>query len=188
MTDGQPELSRKFVAAAAMAAEIAQRLGGHPIPDGFTQKTGREQLWYYGGLLAVFERRRPGPLTDDLARAVDEIVWVLAVEDAQHAGRRRLWVDTDLRAAHAPEGWIHVRTAAQAIELMEAFCVHELSLETGPTADTVIHWLIDRGPDDPLLWPDVWLSFHGGDADTWLNRFAWAGSDPAAVSSSAGFA
>jgi len=34
---------------------------GHRLWERFTQKTAREQLWYYGGLLAFFERRRPGP-------------------------------------------------------------------------------------------------------------------------------
>lgn len=176
MTDGQSDLSRKFIAAAAMAAEIAGRLGAHPISEGFNQRAGREQLWYYGGLLAYLERRRPGPLTDDLARAIDEIVWVLAVQDAERVGLRRLWMDSDLRNPQTPDGWIQVRTAAQAIELMEDFRVHEVSLERGPDADRVIRWLVDRGPDDPLLWPKVWLSFHGANADSWFDGLAWTGA------------
>jgi hypothetical protein len=185
VTDGHPELSKSFIAAAAMAAEIAQRLGGYPLSEGFTQRTGREQLWYYGGLLASFERRRPGPLTEDLGRAIDEIVWVLAAEEAQRVTWRRVWVDADLHTTHAPEGWIQVRTASQAIELMEKFKVHEVSLETGTGADAVIRWLIDRGPDDPLLWPTVWVSFHGAQAVTWFDRLAWTGSGPSAISNSA---
>jgi hypothetical protein len=42
---------------------------GHRLWERFTQKTAREQLWYYGGLLAFFERRRPGtPDGSSLAR------------------------------------------------------------------------------------------------------------------------
>ena len=168
-----------------MAAQIARRLGGYPVSEGFAQRTGREQLWYFGGLLAFFERRQPGPLTEDLGRAIDEIVWVLAVEDARRLTRRRLWVDADLHTTHSPEGWIQVRTASQAIELMEKFSVHEVSLEAGPGADAVLHWLAGRGPDDPLAWPTVWVSFHGAQAETWFDRLSWTGSVPSAVSSSA---
>jgi (p)ppGpp synthase/HD superfamily hydrolase len=42
---------------------------GHALWERFTQKTAREQLWYYGGLLSLFERKRPGPMTEDLRRA-----------------------------------------------------------------------------------------------------------------------
>jgi len=56
---------------------------GHRLWERFTQKTAREQLWYYGGLLAFFEQRRPGPLTEDLWRAVGELAWLVARDDAQ---------------------------------------------------------------------------------------------------------
>ena len=68
---------------------------------------------------------------------------------------------------------------------MNDFDVHEVSLEAGPGADAVIEWLIDRGPDDPLLWPTLWLSFHGAQAETWFERLAWTGSGPSALSSHA---
>lgn len=35
--------------------------------------TREESLWYYRELVDVFERRRPGPLADELRRTVDEI-------------------------------------------------------------------------------------------------------------------
>ncbi len=68
---------------------------------------------------------------------------------------------------------------------MEKFNVHEVSLEAGPGADAVLHWLAGRGPDDPLASPTVWVSFHGVQAETWFDRLAWTGSAPPAVSSSA---
>src|SRR5579859_4726843 len=49
------------------------RTEGQALWQRFEQRTARDQLWYYGGLLEFFERRRPGPLTVDLERAVDEL-------------------------------------------------------------------------------------------------------------------
>jgi (p)ppGpp synthase/HD superfamily hydrolase len=54
------------------------RREGHALWERFTQKTAGEQLWYYGGLLEFYERRRPGPLTEDLRRAVDELRTLVA--------------------------------------------------------------------------------------------------------------
>jgi hypothetical protein len=183
VTGRRPELSKRFLVAATTAAQAASRLDGRRRSERFTHRSAREQLWYYDGLLAFFEGRRPEPLTADLARAVDELVWVLAVEDAQRVTWRRLWVDADLHNAQTPEGWIRVRTTAQAIALLDEFNVHEVSLQSGPGAHAVIAWLIDRGPDDPLLWPTLWLSFHGTQTDTWFDRLASTGSGPSAVSS-----
>jgi hypothetical protein len=182
------EVSDDAVLRVALADKVhsaacivrTHRLDGHPS-DGFTQGTTREQLWYFGGLLAFFERSRPGPLTEEFARGVDELVQLVAVEDARRIPWRRLWMDADLYAAPSPDGWIQVRSAAQAIELLDEFNVHEVSLEAGPDADAVIHWLVDRGPDDPRLWPTVWLSFHGAESETWFDRLAWAGSGPLAT-------
>ena len=50
---------------------------GHLLWERFTQKTAHEQLWYYDGLLAFFLGRRPGPLTEDLRRAVNELAWLI---------------------------------------------------------------------------------------------------------------
>lgn len=39
----------------------------------FTNKTLDDQLWYYRALLEFFGTRRPGPLVEDLRRAVAEL-------------------------------------------------------------------------------------------------------------------
>ena len=48
----------------------------------FTQKTARDQLWYYGRLVEFFEQRRPGRLTEDLRRAVDELASLVAADES----------------------------------------------------------------------------------------------------------
>jgi hypothetical protein len=40
------------------------RRDGHGLWERFGDRSVREELWCYGGLLELFERRRPGPLTD----------------------------------------------------------------------------------------------------------------------------
>ena len=49
------------------------RREGYALWERFPEKTAADQLWYYGGLLEFFDRRWPGPLTEDLRRAVDEL-------------------------------------------------------------------------------------------------------------------
>jgi GTP pyrophosphokinase len=49
------------------------RREGDRLWERFEEKTAADQLRYYGGLLEFFERRRPGPLTEDLRRGVDEL-------------------------------------------------------------------------------------------------------------------
>lgn len=44
----------------------------------FRERTPAQVLAYYGWLLAFFEERRPGPLTEDFARAVSELAALLA--------------------------------------------------------------------------------------------------------------
>jgi len=139
------------------------RQEGHRLWERFTQKTAREQLWYYGGLLEFFQERRPGPLTEDLWRAVGELAWLVARDDAQRLLPRRVWLDADLHSGQAPEGWIQARTATDAIHLLEEFTVHELSLEAGPQADTVIDWLIEQESAERDPWPAERLVFHGAD-------------------------
>jgi hypothetical protein len=55
---------------------------GHALWDRFTEKTADDQLWYYGALLEFFERRRPGPLTEDLRRAAAELSLLVALDAA----------------------------------------------------------------------------------------------------------
>jgi hypothetical protein len=138
---------------------------GHPLWERFTPRTAHEQLWYYGGLLAFFERRRPGPLTEDLRRAVSELAWLVARDDAQRQLRRRVWLDRDLHMGQAPPGWIQVLTAAEAIQLLDEFIVHELSLPPGSEADAVVDWLIEQESADRDPWPVERLVFHGDDTD-----------------------
>jgi len=143
---------------------------GHALWERFTQKSAREQLWYYSGLLEFFDRRRPGPLTEDLWRAVGELAWLVARDEANRSEQVRLWLDADLHEGQAPEGWIQVRTPEEAIELLQAFRVLALSLEDAPEAHQLIRWLIEQaeagGPD---RWPSGELSFHG-EASPTANR------------------
>jgi (p)ppGpp synthase/HD superfamily hydrolase len=55
---------------------------GDALWERFTEKTAREQLWYYERLLAFFQRERPGPLTEDLAQSVDELAILVARNSA----------------------------------------------------------------------------------------------------------
>jgi HD domain-containing protein len=116
---------------------------GHVLWARFTQKTKRDQLWYYSGLLRFFEERRPGPLTEDLRRAVGELAWLVANDEAQHSREVRLWLDPDLHEHQAPDGWVQVCSAQEAIALLEAFPVSALSLEEA-AADVVVAWLIEQ--------------------------------------------
>jgi (p)ppGpp synthase/HD superfamily hydrolase len=58
---------------------------GPRIWERFPNKTAREQLWYYDGLVDFFTDRRPGPLAEDLRRAVDELATLVGHDEAQHA-------------------------------------------------------------------------------------------------------
>ena len=138
------------------------RESGNALWERFTQKTARDQLWYYGGLLGFFARHRPGPLMEDLRRAVDELSWLVANHEAERAEVVRLWLDPDLHDRPAPEGWVQVRTPDEAIELLERFAVQSISLDDGEEAHRVILWLLDQdergGPD---RWPSKDIVFHG---------------------------
>jgi hypothetical protein len=147
---------------------------GHALWERFTQKTAREQLWYYGGVLEFFERRRPGPLTEDLSRAVAELAWLVARDDAQRNQEVRLWLDPDLHGGQAPEGWVQVRTPAEAIQLLDEFSVHALSLRGLPEAEVVIDWLIEQGADRRNRWPTEQISIHTEGADIAIDPRAGA--------------
>ena len=128
-------------------------------------------------MLAFFAERRPGPLTEDLWRAVGELAWLVARDDAQRQHTRRVWVDADLYIGQAPEGWIQARTAAETIQLLEEFTVHELSLAAGSEAEAVIDWLIEQESADRDPWPAERLVFHGEHAEVASDRL------PAAIKS-----
>jgi (p)ppGpp synthase/HD superfamily hydrolase len=59
------------------------RKEGHALWERFDEKTAADQLWYYGGLVEFFESRRPGPLTEDLRRAFDELTELVERDEAE---------------------------------------------------------------------------------------------------------
>jgi (p)ppGpp synthase/HD superfamily hydrolase len=61
------------------------RASGSVLWERFTEKTAADQLWYYGGLLEFFSDRRPGPMTEDLWRAVGELSWLVSNDPAAQA-------------------------------------------------------------------------------------------------------
>lgn len=77
-----PEINDDAVLRVALADKVHNarslvrdyRREGNALWERFHEKTAADQLWYYGGLLDFFTRRRPGPLTEDLRRAVDELI------------------------------------------------------------------------------------------------------------------
>lgn len=145
---------------------------GHVLWERFTQKSARDQLWYYGGLLAFFKARRPGPLTEDLERAVGELSLLVARDHAQRSERLLLWVDPDLHGGQAPAGWAQVRTAAEAVELLDEFSVDQLSLSGPAEASSVVHWLLEQDED---RWPAERIAFHGEEAGTSIDQFIRGG-------------
>ncbi len=164
-----PEVSDDAILRVALADKVHNarslvrdyREEGHELWERFTQKTARGQLWYYSGLLAFFQERRPGPLTEDLLRAVGELSWLVARDEAQRAERVQLWLDPDFHKAQAPEPWIQIRTADEAIQLLETFPVRALSLDGTSDAYHVIGWLADQTAEEGRdCWPSEEISFH----------------------------
>lgn len=119
---------------------------GQRLWQRFTQKTAREQLWYYGALLELFDRKRPGALTEDLWRAVGELSWLVARDEASRADPLRLWVDPDLHHGQAPKGWVQVRGAAEGLWLMREYRVQELSVVDGLDVTPFERLLSDPSP------------------------------------------
>ena len=64
------------------------RAEGQALWDRFTNKSAEDQLWYYDELLSFFSERRPGPLVEDLQRAVDEFAEMLAADTIEAATSR----------------------------------------------------------------------------------------------------
>jgi (p)ppGpp synthase/HD superfamily hydrolase len=62
------------------------RAEGHVMWERFTNKTADDQLWYYGELLRFFEERRPGPLVEDLRRAVGELTDLVEADSLHEVG------------------------------------------------------------------------------------------------------
>lgn len=93
-----PEIQDDAILRVALADKVHNarsivrdyREEGHDLWDRFAEKTPADQLRYYGGLLAFFARRRPGPLTEDLRRAVDELARLVTSDDAAMSHDREL--------------------------------------------------------------------------------------------------
>jgi (p)ppGpp synthase/HD superfamily hydrolase len=66
----------------------AYRQDGHGLWERFGERSAREELWYYGGLLELFERRRPGPPTEDLRHALAELTWLVARDPTSGVAHR----------------------------------------------------------------------------------------------------
>jgi len=89
-----PEVADEGVLRVSLADKVHNarsivrdyRREGHALWERFTQKTAADQLWYYGELLDFFEGYRPGPLTEDLRRAVDELRTLVARDEHLPAG------------------------------------------------------------------------------------------------------
>jgi HD domain-containing protein len=177
-----PEVTDDAILRVALADKVHNarsivrdyREEGHVLWERFTQKTAREQLWYYGGLLAFFERRRPGPLTEDLSRAVGELAWLVARDDAQRSQEVRLWLDPDLHGGQAPDGWVQVRTPAESIQLLDKLSVRALSLKGASEASAVIDWLIEQDAEGRDRWPTEQIVFHGDNAVMAIDELARA--------------
>jgi hypothetical protein len=80
----------------------------------------------------------------------------------------RVWLDDDLVDRAAPDGWVHVQTAWQAIELLGTGRVVELSLDHDLGDDEkfgrgvdVVNWLGEQQEvNDRILWPREGITIH----------------------------
>ena len=85
-------------------------------------------------------------------------------------GELRIWLDDDLEDRAAPEGWIHVTTAWEAIDLLRTGRVVELSLdhdlggpETNGRGTDVVDFIAEQQEvHDRMLWPRDGIRLHTG--------------------------
>lgn len=83
-------------------------------------------------------------------------------------GDLRVWLDDDIKYREAPEGWVHVLTAPDAIELLDTGRVTELSLDHDLSDDElygrgidVVNWLGEaQEVHERLLWPRDGITIH----------------------------
>lgn len=88
-----PEVSDDAVLRVALADKVHNarslvrdyREEGPRLWERFPNKTPPDQLWYYDHLVEFFRAHRPGPLAEDLRRAVEELAALVGHHDAQHA-------------------------------------------------------------------------------------------------------
>jgi hypothetical protein len=84
----------------------------------------------------------------------------------------RVWLDDDLIDRSAPEGWVHVTTAQQAIALLDSGRVLELSLDHDLGDDyrfgrgiDVVDWLAEQQEvHGRILWPRDGITIHSANA------------------------
>ena len=177
-----PEVRDESILRVALADKVHNarsivrdyREEGHVLWERFTQKTARHQLWYYGGLLAFFQDRRFGSLTEDLLRAVSELAWLVARDHAERCEQLWLWVDPDFHERQAPDGWAQVRTSGEAIALLDEYSVHVLSRHGPVEASPVIHWLGERDAEGRDRWSAERIAFHGKDATVAIDQLIGA--------------
>lgn len=121
-------------------------------------------LWYYATLSEVFSQRTPDcRMSDELATVVTELKRLTAEREAI-----RLWLDDDLVDRAAPQDWVHVTTAWEAIELLETRTVVELSLDHDLGDDErfgrgidVVDWLAEQQElHGRSLWPRDGIVIH----------------------------
>jgi len=108
-----PQITDEGVLRVALADKVHNarsivrdyRREGHALWEHFGRRTARDQLWYFGCLLEFFERRCPGPLTEDLRHSVGELArLVLADREQWHRrgpGRLRSGLAACALAAYA---------------------------------------------------------------------------------------
>ncbi len=95
----------------------------------------------------------------------------------------RVWLDDDLEDRAAPEGWIHVATAWDAIELLKTGRVVELSLDHdlgddeahGRGTDVVDFIAEQQEVHRRVLWPRDGITIHSGNP---YGRDAMRRNDP----------
>jgi hypothetical protein len=100
-------------------------------------------------------------LTEDLARAVGELSWLVARDDAQRSDRLRLWVDPDLHSRQAPSGWIQVRTARETVALLDESAVQKVSFDAPEQASAVANRLLAEEASGRDCRPRDGITFHG---------------------------
>lgn len=77
------------------------RAEGHALWDRFTNKTIDDQLWYYRALLEFFSTRDPGPLVEDLRRALAELEHLADHDDRRPAPGATATADASADAPRA---------------------------------------------------------------------------------------
>ena len=97
-----------------------------------------------------------------------EIARLVARDQAAGDAPLRVFLDEDLHNRRAPEGWLHVRTAQEAIALLDTGRVVELSLDHDlgddlefGTGRDVVRWLVEQSEVNGRdLWPNESIAVH----------------------------